>query len=62
MLVPPRMPNGMSTTSEPEWSAAIGPSTAGSEVGMVPIGFGLPDQPASKNASTATTAMAGAAW
>jgi hypothetical protein len=35
---PPRMPNGTSTTTEPEWSAAIGPSRAGMAAGITPIG------------------------
>ena len=61
MYVPPRMPNGTSTTIEPEWSAAIGPSTAGSAVGIVPMNA-LPDQPASSTPSASTATMAGAAW
>ena len=51
-------PNGTSTTVEPEWSAAIGRSSAASVVGMAGAPFGLPGQPASRAPSTATTAIA----
>ena len=54
-------PNGTSTTIEPEWSAAIGRSSAGRVVGMDRTPSGLPGQPASRAPSTATTAIAGQA-
>ena len=41
-------PNGTSTTIEPEWSAAIGLSSAGRVVGMDGTPSGLPGQPASR--------------
>ncbi|MGH3158216.1 MAG: hypothetical protein ACRDNF_16800 [Streptosporangiaceae bacterium] len=52
----------MSTTIEPEWSAAIGPARAGGTVGMV-IGSPMPAPalPVSKLASSTTTSTAGQA-
>lgn len=62
---PPRIPNGTSTTTECEWSAAIGASRPGRAVGITPIGHipvvRLPDQPASITLSASSTTSTGRA-
>ncbi len=62
---PPRSPNGTSTTIDPEWSAAMAPSTLASVAGMVLAVRA--DQPASSEPAATTTtrtvmASTGRAW